>query len=384
MLSHAKLSASGAKKWLNCPGSITLEESIPNKSSAFSEEGTTAHTLGELKIKKALKLINLRKYNAEVKKLETDADMENYTSQYCDYVLERFNALNKKGDAVIRIEERLDLSNYIPEGFGTADIIIIGNGVAEVIDLKYGKGVLVESNENPQLKIYALGVLDAFDFLYDIEDVSVTVFQPRIDNIDTFTITVEDLLQWGELVKLKATEAFSGSDTLVCGGHYNDGFCRARAICSAYADDKLSVTRYDFKAPTMLSNDDIGEIIGKAEELFKWATLIKDYALEKALEGETFKGWKVVEGRSVRVFAVPDAEIGEKLSVLGYELDEYNPRKLLSLTGIEKLISKKTFTEHLNDKVIKPAVKPTLAVLSDKRPALRENVVIDFKDLISN
>lgn len=368
---HAKLSASGAKKWIACPGSVVLESQMKDKPSEYAEEGTTAHALGEAKIRLALKEITRAKYNKIIKDLEIDEDMEDYTDEYRDFVIERFNAAKRDTpDAVLLLEQRLDFSDYVPDGFGTGDCVIIGNGIVEIIDLKYGKGVAVQAENNPQMQLYALGAMTAYDFLYDISNVSLTIYQPRIKNIDTACLTVEELAVWGESIKPIAKKAFAGTEEFCSGNHCDTGFCKARPICRAYAEQKLAMARFDFAKPTTLSPDEIAEILDEADALAKWATLIKDYALDEALHnGTEFPGYKVVEGRSNRAYAMDDTLIAAMLIAKGYNEDDIWPRKLKSVSNLEKYLGKKEFSAVLGDYIVKPAGKPTLVPVTDKRPA---------------
>lgn len=369
---HAKLSASGAKKWIACPGSVVLESQMKDKPSEYAEEGTTAHALGEAKIRLALKEITRAKYNKIIKDLEIDEDMEDYTDEYRDFVIERFNAAKRDTpDAVLLLEQRLDFSDYVPDGFGTGDCVIIGNGIVEIIDLKYGKGVAVQAENNPQMQLYALGAMAAYDFLYDISDVSLTIYQPRIKNIDTACLTVEELAVWGESIKPIAKKAFAGTEEFCSGSHCDTGFCKARPICRAYAEQKLAMARFDFAKPTTLSPDEIAEILDEADALAKWATLIKDYALDEALHnGTEFPGYKVVEGRSNRAYAMDDTLIAAMLIAKGYNEDDIWPRKLKSVSNLEKYLGKKEFSAVLGKYIVKPAGNPTLVPATDKRPAV--------------
>lgn len=369
---HAKLSASGAKKWIACPGSVVLEAPMPDKTSDYATEGTTAHALGEAKIRLAIKEITRAKYNKIIKELEIDEDMEDYTDEYRDFVLERFNAAKRDTpDAVLLLEQRLDFSEYVPEGFGTGDCVIIGNGQMEIIDLKYGKGVPVQAENNPQMMLYALGALAAYDFLYDISGVSLTIYQPRIKNIDTAEMTVPELGTWGESIKPIARKAFDGTEEFCSGSHCDTGFCKARPICRAYAEQKLAMARFDFAKPSTLTPDEIAEILDEADALAKWATLIKDYALDEALHnGTEFPGYKVVEGRSNRAYALDDTLIASMLIAKGYNEDDIWPRKLKTVSNLEKYLGKKEFSAVLGEYIVKPAGKPTLVPATDKRPAV--------------
>ena len=226
---HARLSASGAKKWLNCPGSIQLEENFEDKPSQFAEEGTNAHALGEAKIRLATKEYNRTKYHNAIRNLEITEDMEDYAESYKNYVIERYNsALQKTPDAILMLEQRLDFSKYVPDGFGTGDAVIIAEGKLEIIDLKYGKGVEVSAVDNPQLRLYALGAYEAFDMLYGFDTVETTIYQPRLDNISSENISVAELLEWGESVK-KAAQLANDDSVIECvaGKHCDTGFCKA-------------------------------------------------------------------------------------------------------------------------------------------------------------
>ena len=383
---HAKLSASGAKKWISCPGSILMEAKLPDKPSAYAAEGTAAHALGEAKIRLAVKEYTKAKYHKAIKDLEIDDEMEEYTDAYRDFVMECFNEAKRyTPDAVLLLEQKLDFSEYVPEGFGTGDCVIIGAGKMQIIDLKYGKGVPVKAEGNPQMRLYALGALEAYDFLYDIREVNMCIFQPRIDNIDDTTMTVEDLRAWGEEIRPAAQKAFSGTEEDCAGSHCDSNFCKARPICRAYAERKLELAKYEFKKPAQLDPEEISEILEQADALAKWATLIKEYALDEAVNnGVTFPGYKVVEGRSNRAFAIDDTLIAAQLIAKGYNEDSFYPRKLIGLGALEKYLGKKDFQKILGEYVIKPVGKPTLVPESDKRPALHsaEAAKTDFEHLV--
>lgn len=369
---HAKLSASGAKKWLACPGSVLLEAGVEEKPSAYAAEGTAAHALGEAKLRHALKEYTRAKYHKAVKDLEINDEMEEYTDAYRDFVLEQYNEAKRDDpSAFLLLEQRLDFSAYVPQGFGTGDCIILGAGRLRVIDLKYGKGVPVMAEGNPQMMLYALGALAAYDFLYDISEVSMCIFQPRIDNIDSAVMTAEDLRHWGEEIRPLAEKAFSGTEETHAGSHCDTNFCRARPFCRAYAERNMELAKYDFQKPAQLSAEEISEVLEHAEALAKWATRIKDYALDEAVNhGAVFPGWKVVEGRSNRTFSIDDTLIAGQLIARGYNEDDIWPRKLNGITTLEKYLGKKEFNALLGEFVIKPAGKPTLVPEADKRPAL--------------
>lgn len=382
---HARLSASGAKKWINCPGSIQLEENFEDKPSQFAEEGTNAHALGEAKIRLATKEYNRTKYHNAIRNLEITEDMEDYAESYKNYVIERYNsALQKTPDAILMLEQRLDFSKYVPDGFGTGDAVIIAEGKLEIIDLKYGKGVEVSAVDNPQLRLYALGAYEAFDMLYGFDTVEMTIYQPRLDNISSENISVAELLEWGESVK-KAAQLANDDSVIKCvaGKHCDTGFCKARPVCRAYAEERQKMAVYDFKPPVMLTVAEIADIIEQSASLEKWAKLVCDYALEQAYKhGVEYPGYKVVEGRSNRKYSKPDSEVAKILTDNGYQENDILVHKLKGITDIEKLLGKKTFAEVLGSYVVKPPGKPTLVCSEDKRPAINSAMQAqeDFKN----
>lgn len=382
---RARLSASGAKKWINCPGSIQLEENFEDKPSQFAEEGTNAHALGEAKIRLATKEYNRTKYHNAIRNLEITEDMEDYAESYKNYVIERYNsALQKTPDAILMLEQRLDFSKYVPDGFGTGDAVIIAEGKLEIIDLKYGKGVEVSAVDNPQLRLYALGAYEAFDMLYGFDTVEMTIYQPRLDNISSENISVAELLEWGESVK-KAAQLANDDSVIECvaGKHCDTGFCKARPVCRAYAEERQKMAVYDFKPPAMLTVAEIADIIEQSASLEKWAKLVCDYALEQAYKhGVEYPGYKVVEGRSNRKYSKPDSEVAKILTDNGYQESDILVHKLKGITDIEKLLGKKTFAEVLGSYVVKPPGKPTLVCSEDKRPAINSAMQAqeDFKN----
>lgn len=382
---HARLSASGAKKWINCPGSIQLEENFEDKPSQFAEEGTNAHALGEAKIRLATKEYNRTKYHNAIRNLEITEDMEDYAESYKNYVIERYNsALQKTPDAILMLEQRLDFSKYVPDGFGTGDAVIIAEGKLEIIDLKYGKGVEVSAVDNPQPRLYALGAYEAFDMLYGFDTVEMTIYQPRLDNISSENISVAELLEWGESVK-KAAQLANDDSVIECvaGKHCDTGFCKARPVCRAYAEERQKMAVYDFKPAAMLTVAEIADIIEQSASLEKWAKLVCDYALEQAYKhGVEYPGYKVVEGRSNRKYSKPDSEVAKILTDNGYQESDILVHKLKGITDIEKLLGKKTFAEVLGSYVVKPPGKPTLVCSEDKRPAINSAMQAqeDFKN----
>ncbi len=379
---HAKLSASGSAKWLNCPGSIALEGQFADSSSSYAEEGTTAHALGELKINLALGNITRNKYTREVKKLgDIPADMEEYIEGYKDFVIECYNTtLSENPTATIAVELRLDFSDYVPDGFGTGDVVIVSNSVIEIIDLKYGKGVKVSAENNPQLRLYGLGAYAEYDYLYDMDNVKYTIYQPRLDSVSTYSEPVDDLLKWGrDIVRPGAVKALSEHAECIAGEYCDSHFCKARAVCRAYNDKRLELARYDFIKPNRLSNEEISDILELAPKIPKWCEIVQAYAMDRALAGEKFPGYKLVEGRSNRKYA-DEKQVMDALLQNGYELDDITVRKLYGITEMQKLLGGDEFDELIGQFIIKPQGKPTLVPETDKRPELgsTESAIKDF------
>ena len=382
---HALLSASGSKRWMSCPPSAQLEQEFEEKTSEFALEGTFAHELSELSLMlytgDITKQVFTRRLNKAKKDQFYSEEMADYVQVYVDLVIEKINEVKAKTkDAVVLLEQRLDFSAWVPEGFGTGDVVLIGDGTLEVIDLKYGKGVPVSAVDNPQMKLYALGAINQFGFLYDIETVKMTIVQPRLDSISTDEVKADKLLKWAdETVKPLADMAIAGSGEMNAGEHCR--FCRAKATCRARADENLKMAKFEFQEPKLLSNDEIAEILIKADELQKWAKDVQDYAFEQAEKhGVKFPGWKLVEGRSVRKY-IDEKEVATLLTTEGYQEDDIYTKKLLGITAMEKKVGKKKFNELLKELVIKPNGKPTLVPESDKRTELNStaSAVEDFK-----
>lgn len=371
MAKHAILSASGASRWMACTPSAVLEQQFENKSSVFAEEGTLAHELGELTLKLNLGEITKRTFNSKFKKIQENklysADMPDYVQTYVDTCLERVSeAKATTPDALFKIEQRLDFSEWVPDGFGTGDFVIIADGTMEVCDLKYGKGVPVSANNNKQMMLYALGAIAEFNFLYDIQKVRMTIIQPRLDNLSTFEVTTEDLLKWAEdYVRPRAELAIKGKGEFCAGDHCK--FCRAKAVCRARAEKNMELAKYDFEEPALLDNNDVAYILSKIDELVNWAGDVKDFALEQALNGEEYDGFKVVEGRSNRKYADTEAIVEILRDNNFNDPDIFKPSELITLTNMEKLVGKKKLTELIGDYIVKPPGKPTLVPIADKR-----------------
>lgn len=382
---HAILSASGADRWMNCTPSARLEEKFPNDSSEYAKEGTLAHELAELNLRYQLKLISKTEYNKAYKEIQKSEyyaeDMDDYVQIHVDYVIQQYKASDKKtkGKSTLLIEERVDLSDYIEEGSGTCDDIVIADRVLEVIDLKYGKGLRVSAEENSQLKLYGLGAYNAFGLLYDIDTVKLTIVQPRLDSISSFDISVDDLLKWAEdEVKPKAELAFSGQGDQQTGNWCR--FCRAKSRCKKLADENMELAKLDFADPELLSDDELMQIYAVSGRLSDWANGLHDYIFKEALNGKKWPGLKLVEGRSNRTWKDQEA-VQKKLSELKFKKDDFMISKLAGIGAIEKLIGKKQFEPVLGELIIKPPGKPTLTSESDKRPEYGINQAIeDFSE----
>ena len=360
---HAVLSASSSHRWLNCNPSARLEQEFEDHETEAAAEGTAAHALAEHKLRKALKMRSRK----PVSKYDSD-EMDTYTDGYVEFVLEVLEEAKQLcSDPKVLIEQRLDFSCYVPDGFGTGDCLIVSDRLLHIIDLKYGQGVLVNAVENLQMMLYALGALRIFDCLYNITEVSMTIYQPRRENVSTWTISVKKLNDWAEqMLKPKAELAFKGE------GEYSPGawcqFCKAAVKCRARAEAKLQLAKYEFAKPPLLTDAEIGDILGKLDDLTKWANEIIAYAQEAAVShGKQWPGYKLVESRTNRKYTDEDAVI-EAARSAGYT--DIFKKSLIPITEMEKLMGKKTFVEVLGSLVIKPQGKPTLVPASDKRPAI--------------
>ncbi|WP_143314958.1 DUF2800 domain-containing protein [Clostridium sp. HBUAS56017] len=382
MAKHAILSASSSHRWLKCPPSVELEKGFENKTSTFAEEGTLAHTLGELSLRYQLGEITKRSYGSKVKKLITDnelysADMPDYVEVYTDTCMEKVAAAKVvTSDAIAIVEQKLDFSEWVPDGFGTGDFVIIADGTMEICDLKYGKGVAVPAKDNSQMRLYALGAITEFSFLYDIQNVKMTIIQPRLDSISTDEITVEELIAWAnEYVKPRAELAIKGKGEFCAGDHCK--FCRAKAVCKARAEKNLELAKYEFADPNVLNNLEVSDVLAKVDELTSWATDVKEYALQKALTGEEYPGFKVVEGRSNRKW-IDEKKVGEILLQEGFLENIIYTKKLTGITNMETAIGKKEVNRLLGDYIMKPPGKPTLASITDKREPYN-SAKVDFQ-----
>jgi hypothetical protein len=384
--SHAILSPSSAERWLSCTPSARLEESFPDKSGQAAKEGTLAHSLAELMLTYRLKEINAIQYKARLRKIQADKlyqrEMLDFISDYADRIIERFTtAKARTRDARIFLETKFDLTAYAPESFGTGDATIIADAILDIGDLKYGKGVPVSAEKNKQMMLYALGALLAYGFLYTINTVRMTIYQPRLDSVSTWEISVTDLLQWAEdELKPKAALAFDGLGDFNPGKHCR--FCKAAGSCKANADFNMEIAKHDFADAVLLTDQAVADILQQADLFRKWLTAVEEHAREQAVKhGKQWPGLKLVEGRSDRIYT-SETTVAETLIAAGIEKDTiYAPQQLLGITALEKAIGKGKFAELLTPVavegepppvklVIKPSGKPTLVPLADKRPAL--------------
>lgn len=368
---HSVLGASAADRWMNCTPSAQLTAGMEDETTTFAAEGTAAHALCEWKVRKALKMRAGRRPTSDY---WTD-EMEEFTDDYRDFIMELVGQAKQHcKDPVTLIEQHLDFSCYVPDGFGTGDFLLVADKELNVVDFKYGRGVAVYADYNPQMMLYALGALNLFDCLYDIEQVTMTIFQPRLSSISTWTITAAELYQWAEdVLKPKAELAAKGEGEFVSGSWCR--FCKARNTCRARAESFLELARMEFQPPALLSDEEVAEVMEKADELSKWASDVMAYAQVEAIEnGKHWDGYKLVEGRSVRKFS-DEAKVEAAAKEAGYT-DIYN-KSLITLTAFEKLMGKKTFADVLGQYVTKPAGKLTLVPVSDKRPEVSANTVND-------
>ncbi len=387
MSEHARLSASGSKKWLNCPLSITLEGYFEDEESSYAKEGTIAHALGELKLKVDLGKMTrsdfVFKRDALLKDLtkEEEKELENYTEDYVEFVTETYNkALANCEEAEILIEERLDYSKYAKEGFGTGDVVICDYDSIEIIDLKYGKGVKVDAFENSQLMLYGLGALEIYGDLFDIKTVKMTVFQPRLDNISTYEIATQDLLKWGkEVVFDKAEQAFEGIGECNYGSHCDDGFCKAKHLCKTYTEHHTQITKYESKHPSLMTDDELVNAYEIALSYDKWVKSLKSYILQELLKGKKLPGLKLVEGRSNRTFT-DENKVIKCLEERNFDRNIYITEKLASVAELEKILGKDNFNELLGEFIMKPPGAPTVAKIEDKRPEYN-SAELDFQDV---
>jgi len=377
-MKHALLGASKAGQWINCPPSARLQESIPETRSEYADEGTLAHELAEIKLRSRVTKCNSKQRKALVERYEKikansfyGQEMEQAVQGYVELVEERYIAARARtSDAVILLEEHLDYSEWVSEGFGTGDVVLIADGVLEVIDLKYGKGVPVSAYKNPQTRLYGLGAWAGYNYLYSIEEVHMTIIQPRLDSVSTDIMPINELLEWAEsVVRPAAVLAFAGEGEFCAGDHCR--WCKVKGNCRARADENMKALAYEFKDPALMSNEEIGSILFITEQLKVWANDVQEYAFNQALNGNPIPQWKLISGKSNRAFTDTDA-VKAKLLEAGYEETKiFKPQVLVALGELEKkILGKKIFNELLGELVVKPPGKPSLVPETDPRPEL--------------
>ncbi len=406
---HAELSASSSSRWLNCTAAPRFEDNFPDETSEYAEEGTLAHQFSEIAAQYNFNLITKRKKNSQIKKLQKDPlykdEMLTTSEFYAQYLFDKsLTFVQKPYEA---LEVRVDFSDYVPEGFGTCDCIMIGGDTLHITDYKHGKGVPVSAEGNSQMRLYALGALKKYSPIFGdaIKKVSMAIVQPRItEDVSEETLTVEQLIEWGNWVKPIAEKAYYGM------GEFHSGswcrFCKGKAVCKARAENYTALEDFkDFdiegklseadvlaregaiclgaEVPGVLSDAEIGDLLIRGAELVQWYDDLKSYALGAILDGKEIPGWKAVEGKSNRAFTDENAAI-QKLKDSGYEEEKlYKPKEALSLSNLEKLVGKKKFAELVGELITKPHGKPTLAPEKDKRAAYSP-ASVDFAEVTAD
>lgn len=385
---HALLGASAASRWLACPPSARLCEDMPDSGSQYAAEGTLAHELAELKVRKMFTVMAKSAYAKAFNKIKKDplynSEMDHVTDSYLDYIKDCAMQFDSK--PFVACEVSVDFSGYVPEGFGTADCVMVGGTTMRVVDFKYGKGVPVTAEENPQMKLYAIGALAQYAMLYHIEKVVLSIAQLRLGEPDEWETTPDALYQWAAgYVKPRAELAYNGGGEPHPGEHCR--FCKAKAQCRARAEANLEAiqgfsSRADTSSPVdarLLTYPEVGRALERAKPFMKWFKDVEEYALQAALEGKEIPGWKVVEGSSRREFDDTDTVFTE-LQAAGVDGALLYERKPLTLSGIEKLLGKKEFEDLCGNHVVKPAGKPALVPEGDRRQPYN-NAISDFAGL---
>ena len=378
---HALLSASGSKRWLMCPPSARLEEKFEETSSIYADEGTFGHSLAEFKLRCYIGVKSKSTRDAEYQQLLLhkfySKELEDAVDFYVDVVKEQLAAAQAKDPgAILLLEQKLDLSAYAPESFGTGDAVIITEDEVIVMDLKMGKGVKVDGAANSQMRLYGLGALDAYRCMYELTQVTTIVVQPRLDNVTGETMTAVELALWGESIKPRARAAFAGEGEFCCGDHCR--WCRAKAVCRARGEANLELAaKYDtgklLTDPRLLDTAELAYILGKIEEFTAWAKDVGAWTLEQAKTGVKYPGFKLVAGRSNR--KITDAKKAvEILEALKFKPEQYMTEpELRGITELEKLAGKKQLAEAFASIIGKPAGAPTLVPESDKRAEINKN-----------
>lgn len=369
---HALLSASSAHRWLHCTGSPLLEKDFPDSTSVYAQEGTLAHELCELKLTAYTGEITKRKLTSMKNKLMKSElwqpEMDSTSEAYLDYIKDITMSYTVK--PVILTEKKVDFSRYVPEGFGTADCLVLAGDTLHVVDYKHGKGVVVDADHNPQMMLYALGAMSELSLLYRFKFVHMTIVQPRVNNISEFTMTAEELTEWGEMVvKPKAEAAISGNGTFEAGDWCR--FCRAKRQCKTRyeSNDSLYPELSERHDPRLITLAELGEYLKRGKDMAAWLEDMKEYALSESLAGAEVPGWKAVEGRGSRAFTDTDEAV-DTLIKNGIDESVLYERRVLTLAQMEKAVGKKAFGEIVGNLVVKNPGKPTLVEESDKRPRI--------------
>lgn len=382
-MAHAKLSPSKATQWMACPPSVVLSESFPDKSSKYADEGTLAHSLCEVLLREMHNQITKAEFDiafAEIKKSEY------YNSQMFDYCNEYAMFVNEQcvGEFHLFIEQKLDMTRWIPEGFGTADSIVILPAERKIIfnDLKYGKGIRVDGKQNSQMKIYGLGVLETMEFIFGenaFDLIETNIYQPRMDNISPYSYTTAELLEWGDnQLKIAADLAFEGKGEYKAGTHCY--WCPAKAQCKALADYNLKLAEMDFQNPDLLTDEEILQVYAQKAIFENWLDAVANYLLTSAIDGKAWTGLKVVEGISRRKYK-DENDVWLALYEKGYKQEQvYSLPKIKGIGELEKLLTKPKFNEIVGPLCEKPKGKPAIVPESNKRPTWSKDIKNDFED----
>lgn len=379
---HALLSASSSHKWLHCTPSARLEESLPDDTSEAAKMGTLAHALCELKLQKIFTDRNMstKSYNSKLKKITSDelydTDMDRNSDTYVDIIKEIAFAF--PSTPLVAIEKKVDYSNWVPEGFGTSDCILIRGNEMHVVDYKNGTGVAVSAIDNPQMKLYALGAMQAYGYIFPIEKITLHIVQPNRSIHSEWTLSKDELLFWGDTyVRPISKIAFDGKGDFIQGEWCDSNFCRAKAICRKRMDENMSLMEnavdavtQEVQLPPLISDEEVGKLLKKAQFLASWVKRLEGYALDKIVSGGVIPGWKIVEGRSNRTITDFDIVV-DKLKEAGYEEAILYEKKPIALTALEKIIEKEDFKNCVQSLITKPPGKPTLAPEDDKRTAMQ-------------
>ncbi len=388
---HATLSASGAKRWMSCPPSARLEERLRGifgeKSTPFAEEGTKAHSLAELKLLREKGRLSeddgINDFNYDLRRKalgDIPKEMDEATDYYAEIIIEKFlTARQSCPDAQLKLEQRLDFSRWVPDGFGTGDAVIVSEELLEVCDLKYGKGVPVFAENNPQARCYGLGALHCYGVLYGFKHVRNTIIQPRLDSVTEEMLTTDELLQWAETELKPAAElAWKGKGEFNPGDHCK--FCAARAICYARATKAMTIFKHGFETPGVIPDDAIPEILAVADTAIDWIKDLQAYALSQALRGQEWPGYKLVRGKRPPRKWVDEEEAKHQLIRAGYEPEVYTETKFKSPSNIEKLVGKQAFEAIFATLVTQGDGALTLVPESDKRTEFT-SAEADFSDI---